>query len=116
MQKRKPLKTPRKQAFLRQNGRCFYCQNPIWEENPEQYAKLYGLSLRKAQWMRCTGEHLTAYKDGGSATPDNIVAACYFCNTRRHARKKDITPEKYKIFVSKRVEKKRWHGLAMMQG
>lgn len=115
MQKRKPLKTPRKQAFLRQNGRCYYCQNPIWEKNPEQYAKLYGLSLRKAQWMRCTGEHLTAHKDGGSANPDNIVAACYFCNTRRHSRKKDLTPEKYKRLVSKRVEKKRWHGLSMMQ-
>lgn len=112
--KRNSLKTPRKQAFLRQNGRCFYCQKPIWEENPEQYAKRYGLSLRQAQLMRCTGEHLTAHKDGGAANPDNIVAACFYCNNRRHKCKKNLTPEKYKVFVSNRVEKKRWHGLPMM--
>jgi len=87
----------------------------MWEKDLEQYAELFKISLRQAQWMRSTGEHLTAHKDGGFANPDNIVAACLFCNRQRHARKKDLTPEKYKILVSKRVEEKRWHGLSMMQ-
>ena len=75
-QKRKSLKNPRNLAFLRQNGRCYYCHQPIWQQNPEQYAQQHGLSLQQAQRMQCTGEHLKAHKDGGPANTENIVAAC----------------------------------------
>jgi len=112
-QKRKSLKIPRNQAFLRQNGRCYYCQHPIWQENPEQFAQQYGLTLRQTKQMQCTGEHLTAHKDGGPDNTSNIVAACRYCNMRRHKRNKEFTPEKYKILVSKRIKKNRWHGLSM---
>jgi len=112
-QKRKSLKIPRNQAFLRQNGRCYYCQHPIWQENPEQFAQQYGLTLRQTKQMQCTGEHLTAHKDGGPDNASNIVAACRYCNMLRHKRKKEFTPEKYKILVSKRIKKNRWHGLSM---
>ena len=111
--KRKPLKRPRNQAFQRQNGRCFYCHQPMWQENPEQYAEQYGLTLQQAELMRCTGEHLIAHKDGGSASSDNIVAACFYCNQKRHKRKVELSLDKFKALVTTRVQKKCWHGVSV---
>lgn len=111
---RKSLKNPRNHAFNRQNGRCCYCHQPIWVNNPEQYAKQYGLTLSLARLMKCTGEHLVAHKDGGSSNKVNIAAACLFCNLGRHRCKKDMTPVEYEQYVLRRLKKGRWHGLRLV--
>lgn len=111
--RRTSLKKPRLKAFHSQSGKCYYCQQPIWIEGPEKYAAMYGISLRQASLMMCTGEHLIAHKDGGSSGLDNIVAACHYCNIKRHTRKKDLSPIEYKLYVSKRLHKGRWHRLVL---
>jgi len=63
--------------------------------------------------MQCTGEHLIAHKNGGSAKKENIAAACRFCNKQRHHRKKDIEPGEFEKYVLGRLNKGRWHGLKL---
>ena len=86
----------------------------MWlDENPDQYAKQYGLTLKKARHMQCTGEHLVAQKDGGSAGDNNIAAACRFCNLRRHRGRKEHDPKEYEQFVLGCLEKGHWHGVKL---
>ena len=110
---RKSLKKPRQIAFVRQNGKCCYCHQPMWNANPTEYAERYCLSAGLTSLMRCTGEHLNAHKDGGSTQNENIAAACLFCNTQRHKLKNDVTPEKFETYVLKRLHKGAWHGLKL---
>ena len=96
-------------AFERQNGRCYYCNAPVWLEKIAEFAAKFGISLRQATQLQCTAEHLVARQDGGSDSSENIVAACWFCNTRRHRRKSDLSPEAFKKLVSKRINELKWH-------
>lgn len=109
MAKNRPsLKSPRSKAFNLQNGRCYYCRYPVWNDSPENFASLYGLSRRNLSKFRCTGEHLQSHAEGGSASQENIVAACAFCNMQRH-RRKNPNPEKFRELVAHRVQRCRWH-------
>ena len=88
----------------RQGGRCFYCQLPMWvaQKDSEVSAKI-------APWqLQCTAEHLIARCDGGSNDPDNIVAACRFCNMTRHRSKRPKSPKSYLAFVRRRMVAGRW--------
>lgn len=109
--KRKSLKSPRKLAYALQSGRCFYCGVPMWQNNPEQFASQHKLSINQARLLKCTGEHLTAHSDGGEGSTENIVAACWYCNTRRHRAAKPRSPDSYKTHVRKRISKGHWHRL-----
>jgi hypothetical protein len=66
----------RRSAFRAQNGCCFYCGLPMWEDDPERFAQTLGLTAGQAQKLRSTAEHLQARCDGGGDHPSNIVAAC----------------------------------------
>ena len=44
----------RHQAFLHQSCRCYYCQFPMWEKDPEPFMRQYGLSKAEALLLRCT--------------------------------------------------------------
>lgn len=82
-------------AYNRQDGKCWYCDcamRPASDPSPR----------------RCTAEHLHARCDGGKDVPQNIVAACWLCNNRRHRRKAPKTPEDYRNFVRERVAQGRW--------
>lgn len=75
---RKRLGRLRKLAFKKQNGKCFWCGEPMIEKAQEN-----------ACWAHnhprvCTGDHLILHSAGGGETPENIVAACLECNTKRH--------------------------------
>lgn len=105
---RKSLSKPRQKAFLRQQGRCFYCQQPMWLDDPHSFAQLHGLTTRQAQLLQCTGEHLVAHSEGGGANAANIVAACFHCNQRRHNRKSAPDPESYRRLVMRRMAKNGW--------
>lgn len=96
----------RNRAYYLQNGRCFYCDQPMWLDYPEHFAHLYGMSLRQAAAFRCTAEHLLPQRLGGKTNRKNIVAACFCCNRRRAD-----TPDwvAFKVHVLQRVRTGRWH-------
>ena len=105
----KSLQKARARAFQHQEGRCYYCAQPMWLGEPDDFARQYGLTRRQARSFQCTAEHLTARCDGGSDTASNIVAACRHCNTTRHRRRVPLDPVTYRHYVRRRLAKGRWH-------
>lgn len=110
---RKSLTKPRTRAFSSQNGRCYYCNQPMWEKDPQMLASKHGITLRQAKFLQSTGEHLHAHSKGGGIGADNIVAACKYCNQHRHRRNNPPAPGDYKFLVQKRLKKGGWHGLRL---
>lgn len=108
---RPSLKSYREQAYHYQKGRCFYCLQPMWLSDPKEFSERYGLSLPQVNFMRCTGEHLTAHSEGGAVSQRNIVAACWFCNSHRHRQKVPLPPHQYRDLVRPRLRRGKWHGL-----
>jgi hypothetical protein len=106
---RKSLIKQRSTAFIRQAGYCYYCSYPMWSENPHEFALKHKITLGQAKRYQCTGEHLKAHKDGGTAARSNIVAACLFCNRKRHQRKDPPPPDQYKKMIENRIVQGRWH-------
>lgn len=102
------LKKYRLKAFTLQQSRCIYCELPMWLENPEAYAKQYKITPNQAKIFRCTAEHLIARQDGGKDNQSNIVAACHYCNQKRHQRKSPKDPLTYKVYVNNRIKKGKW--------
>ena len=98
----------RNSAFIFQSGRCYYCNFPMWESNLESYAQLHNISKSQAKFFRCTAEHLVARQDGGKDTEKNIVAACVWCNQKRHSRKLAPPPNEYRQLVKQRLLDGRW--------
>jgi len=104
------IKRLRAHAFHLQQGLCFYCCQPMWLlTDPTTHARTYGLSLRQAMHLRATAEHLLARRDGGTNSPENVVAACICCNRRRHARPVALEPDRYRVLVQRRIAQHRWH-------
>lgn len=99
----------RHHAFLKQNGHCYYCGYPMWEGNPEAFARQAGLSLLQAKRFQCTAEHLQARQDGGRDVEENIVAACQFCNQHRHRIRPAPDPNRYQLIVRSKLDIGRWH-------
>ena len=110
---RKSLVSPRKRAYSTQSGRCFYCGAPMWQDNPKQFASDHELTLKQTMLLRCTGEHLTAHSEGGQVSQSNIVAACWYFNSRRHKATKARTPNDYRGHVRRRIAKGRWHQISV---
>lgn len=98
-------------AFVRQNGLCYYCNLPMWLNDPASFAVRFGIKSAQAGILRCTAEHLHPLSEGGQNSASNIVAACLFCNTRRHRRKIARAPEEHRKHVQRHMLKRRWHGL-----
>jgi hypothetical protein len=80
----------------------------MWQEKPNKFAKKHLISNRDARNLQCTAEHLIARCDGGNDKKSNIVAACLFCNQKRHERKKPLSLPQYKEHVTNRINKGRW--------
>lgn len=109
---RKSLSKLSRRAFERQAGRCFYCGQPMWLDDPQDFASLYQLSLKQARGFRCTGEHLQAHSEGGRANSSNIVGACRFCNGHRHRAATPKAPKQYRAYVRARISKGKWQQLS----
>lgn len=107
------LQRLRTHAFHAQRGRCCYCGLPMWNASPDEL-RIIGLRSRTAAPLRCTAEHLVAQRDGGKDVAENIAAACWLCNTRRHKRKSPPAPEAYCAFVGRRMAKGKWHAPAVI--
>lgn len=84
-------------AFVRQQGRCYYCDAPMW------IASSCG-----SRHLQCTAEHLVARCDGGHNRAENIVAACAYCNHTRHKRKRPQDAHAYRLHVQNRIRLGRW--------
>jgi len=97
-------------AFHRQAGRCYYCEQPMWLADATSFAEAHCLTPAQARWLQATAEHLTARQDGGG-NGSNIVAACRWCNTARHAHRPLSAPDplRYRACVRSRVAQGRWH-------
>ncbi len=93
----------RARAFEDQRARCFYCNLPMWNWKPEAFAARWDITQRQTQQFRCTAEHLKARSEGGGNTRENIVAACWICNTRRHRRKRPPEPLRWREIRRSRV-------------
>lgn len=109
MAKRKSLKSPRKKAYKKQNGCCFYCGHPMWITDIDSFASRHHLTIPQAKFLQCTGEHLLEHSKGGKPDERNIVAACHRCNQLRHKRHKPLSVEQFKTLVKQRVAKGTWH-------
>lgn len=107
------LAKSRLKAFNLQQGRCIYCELPMWSDDPEAFAKKYKITTKQAKPFQCTAEHLLARQDGGKDHASNIVAACHYCNQKRHKCKSPKDPISYKQYVTNRLEKGKWN-LCMM--
>ena len=83
-------------AARRQGGRCCYCGQPM-------------LPASAPGPLRCTAEHLVARSAGGGDTAENIAAACWYCNTRRHSRRTPPAPGLFREQVRRRLGEQRWH-------
>ena len=102
------LQALRRAAAESQDNLCYYCRCPMWHSDVRHFSETFGLSEPQAQLLQCTAEHLQAKRDGGRNTKTNVVAACRFCNTRRHARPKPLEPDRYRQLVQRRLASGRW--------
>ena len=80
----KPFSRVRRQQVRAQRGLCFYCRQPMWQDCPERFVRQYGLRGARVHWLQATAEHMYARCRDGADQPGNIVAACRYCNSRRH--------------------------------
>ncbi|MFP1131573.1 HNH endonuclease signature motif containing protein [Asticcacaulis sp. W401b] len=85
---------------------------PIWVDGLDQFVSKYGFTEREARTLKCTAEHLIPESEGGRDVPDNIVAACWTCNMRRHRVGKPKTPDDYLRYVRHRIAQGKWHPYA----
>lgn len=98
------------QSALIQQCRCFYCGLAMIEPALPQFTPKE-LKPKFQKYLRCTAEHLTARQDQGRDSAQNIVAACWWCNTRRHKGREDNAPnpQKYRQRVQSLMKRGRWH-------
>jgi 5-methylcytosine-specific restriction endonuclease McrA len=100
------LKTIREAKLRAQGGRCWYCGLAMWDGAPEDCpARGAG---RTPMILRCTAEHLVPRSEGGPDSAENIVAACWFCNSARHRAKSPRSPEAHRAHVRRRMAAGRW--------
>ncbi len=111
--KRSSLKPLASVAFNEQAGCCIYCDKPMWLNDPERFSRQYKLTPKQVQLLRCTGEHLYRHSSGGKASRENIVAAHWFCNHRRHQGGKDPAPDVFRGEVQRRLGKGKWFPFAL---
>jgi len=102
------IQRARTRAAAAQEHHCYYCGSPMWERDPDSFASLHSLTRSQTLLFRCTAEHLHARSDGGSNVATNLVAACWFCNSRRHYARRPLEPDKYRVHVSERMKHGRW--------
>jgi len=103
------LKKIRARAFKSQEGRCFYCEFPMWLADPRAHPLSAITPAGALRRLQCTAEHKLARVDGGSDKSPNIVAACRFCNETRHRRPNPLSSKRFKQFVTSRIRRGKWH-------
>lgn len=98
----KNIQSHRISAFHRQQGLCFYCDKLMWEAT-------YCQSNPGRRHLQCTAEHLIPRSEGGANIAENVVAACWYCNSRRHRSRLVLSPIEYRDKVQGRILEGRWN-------
>lgn len=93
-------------AFKAQLGKCCYCDHPMWVHSPSE---LPNIPKQHVARLQCTAEHLTPRSKKGRHTPDNIAAACLFCNQHRPLVRPTPSPERFRLIVGKQLANGGWH-------
>lgn len=104
----KALKNIRRTKMLEQSGRCYYCDLPMWDAALDNRLPAICRSSGLPKILQCTAEHLRPRSEGGENTAENIVAACWYCNTTRHKRKCPPSPETHRTRVRQRMAAGQW--------
>lgn len=105
----------RYKAFHLQQCCCYYCGLPMWESTHRTLLRdALDLPDVLLDSLRCTAEHLDARCDGGKDEPGNIVAACHWCNWKRHAHRPHCAPtvQAYQAEVQRKMTLGLWHPAA----
>ena len=97
------ITSKRRRALIQQSHCCYYCGFPMWEGNPEQFARLHKITRGQARWLQSTVEHVEPKQSGGKNTKQNIVAACLRCNSQRHVGKRNPAADAYRQVVQRAV-------------
>lgn len=111
MENPEKLKIIRTARAEKQNWLCHYCDCPMWDGDPNVFLQRHHVPKGLLQRFQCTAEHLQPKQNGGKDIPENIVAACKFCNQTRHKRRSVQSPELYRQHVQKRLKARKWHPL-----
>lgn len=92
-----------------QNWRCFYCRYLMWQGDQTLFAARHSLLAGSLNRFQCTAEHMQPRMNGGEDRPENIVAACKFCNQTRHQMREVLSPAAFRQHVRKRTRTGKWH-------
>src|SRR3546814_19295206 len=103
------LKKIRNRKAASQSWSCYYCEQPIWKDNPVAFAAKHNITIRQARLLQTTAEHLVPRGEGGLDSDTNIVAACFYCNIRRHKCRTVLSPATYAIKVRDPLRSGRGH-------
>ncbi|MQX08884.1 HNH endonuclease [Sinorhizobium fredii] len=109
MRNSRKIKKLRNKAAQGQQWHCYYCREPMWDEDPRAFGERFSLSLGEALRYRCTAEHLHERGKAGADVERNVVAACRYCNRTRHRAKRPRDAASYAKHVRSRMEGGRWH-------
>jgi hypothetical protein len=104
----KELQRSRLSAYMAQQGLCYYCRFEMWLLSPEELTQL-GYPRKHVARLQCTAEHLISRSEGGSDKPENIAAACIFCNQSRHTVREPLTPDGHRNHVRSLLAQGMWH-------
>lgn len=109
------LTTLRTRSYFAQQCRCIYCSLPIWEPPyKDRLADALGIPEPLMRYLQSTAEHLVAQQDGGTHSPLNVAAACWWCNWKRHAHRPECAPgpAQFQAEVRRLMAAKLWHPAA----
>jgi len=87
----------------------------MWLTDRESFQAQYDITAEHVCRLKCTAEHLVARCDRGTNAPNNIAAACWWCNQRRHRLPKPPDPKTYRRYVRRHVVTGRWHPTELME-
>lgn len=102
------LKNIRRSKMHAQGGRCYYCGLPMWDPALVNEPPAIYRTQAVQKKLRCTAEHLLPRSEGGVNSAKNIVAACWYCNTRRHHKRQPLSPDAHRAHVRKRMAAGKW--------
>jgi hypothetical protein len=100
------LMTIRAAAAERQGWLCYYCGRAMWDADGEGFRKRHGVAKKMLWQFKCTAEHVIDRAAGGEDAPDNVVAACLFCNNRRS--EWGVSSADFKVVAEKLEAAGRW--------
>jgi 5-methylcytosine-specific restriction endonuclease McrA len=83
-------------ALREQDRRCFWCGRPlVLRRTIRRTSEVVSMNQERVTWVGpggrrvscclATADHLRPVSDGGPNERENVVAACYRCNTQRTA-------------------------------